>query len=331
VATGPRTAGDGGFALTVVVFLLFAIGVAATAGYQIVQTEAELSSYARDAGRALGIAHAGLRRYLTSIGPELDDTTQYAIDDGQAFVWARKVHEDLFPSETWLITSRGEYADPAATEGPARRTVREFATLRLVPLSVRGVFSNTGTVDLEGGSISGTDAASASQCEDAPRPAIATRFQPGGGVSAQEVLDTLDVPWSTLTDPSFPVDYENTWPPLGLPATVYPIVRFNGNVDVASLGIGGLFPRRGILIVTGQLTIRSAFRWDGVILAGSLATPLGHLLFDMEGLLVGGLTGPATDVEFTSGNIRYHSCKVVWAGSGTLMLQTRAKTWMEVF
>jgi hypothetical protein len=150
-------------------------------------------------------------------------------------------------------------------------------------------------------------------------------------VTAQGVLDTLDVPWSTLLDPSFPVDYENTWPPLGLPATDYPVVRFNGNVDVASLGLGGLFLRRGLLIVTGQLTIRSPFRWDGIILAGRLASPLGHLLFYLDGLLVGGLTGPPTNISYTSGTMRYHSCKVVWAGSNTLMLETRPKTWVEVF
>jgi hypothetical protein len=331
--SGPRVSGSrdtGGFALTVVVFLLFAIGVAAAAGYQVVQTEAKLSSYSRDAGKALAIAHAGLRRYLATLAPPLSDTTQYLVDEGEALVWARQVYDDVFPAQTWLITSRGEYGDPAATEGPARRTVRQFATLRLAPLDVRGVFANTGAINLGGGTISGSDAATSGQCRNAPRPAIAQRFQPGS-ISPEDVLDTLNVPWSALTDPAFPVDYANTWPPLGLPADVYPVVRFDGDLDVASLGLGGLFQRRGILIVKGQLTLRSAFRWDGIILAGRLASPLGHPLFFMEGLLVGGLTGPPANVTFTSGSMRYHSCKVVWAGSGTQMLQTRAKTWTEVF
>jgi hypothetical protein len=312
-----------------VVFLLFAIGVAAAAGYQIVQTEATLSDYTRDAGRALGIAHAGLRRYMATIGVDLSDTTQYAIDDGEVFVSGRKVFNDVFPLETWIITSRGEYGDPS--EGPARRTVRQFATLRLVPMNVRGVFTNTGSIALAGGSIVGSDASATGQCPGAPRPSIPPRFQPGGGVTAQGVLDTLDVPWSALIDPALPVDYSNAWPPLGLPASEFPVVRFNGNVDVASLGLGGLFPRRGLLIVTGQLVIRSAFRWEGVILAGSLATPLGHALFFLDGLLVGGLGGLPTNINYTSGNMRYNSCKVIEAGRRTLMLETKAKTWTESF
>jgi hypothetical protein len=145
------------------------------------------------------------------------------------------------------------------------------------------------------------------------------------------VLDSLDVPWSALVDPSFPVDYENTWPPLGLPADEYPVVRFNGDLDVASLGLGGLFQRHGLLIVTGELTVRSAFRWDGLILAGRLNSPFGQLFFIMDGLIVGGLSGPPAPVDFVSGTLRYHSCKVVWAGSRVLMLETRPKTWVEVF
>jgi hypothetical protein len=331
-----------GFALPVVVFLLFAIGVAAAAGFQIVQTEAKLSTYTRDAGKALSIANGGLRRFLSVLDPNVIDTAQYAIDGGNVEVWARKVHRNPFPRETWLITARGEYGDPfaAANEGPALRIVRQLATFRRAPLNVKGVIANTGTVSQTGGTIVAVDQSTSAQCADAPRPTIVNRFADGAGaLGAQAVLDSLDVPWSMLTDPSFAVDYENAWP-TGLPVTDWPIVRFTGNVDVASLGASWSTVRRGLLIVQGTLTLGAPIRWDGIILAGRLASPvvdglgrpmIGHANLAIDGLLVGGLGGPPVNINFNAGTMRYHSCKVLSAGKKAGLFDTYGKTWTEVF
>jgi Tfp pilus assembly protein PilX len=333
-APTPPRATRHGFALPMVVFLLFAIGVAAAAGFQIVQTEAKLSSYTRDAGKALSIANSGLRRYLSQADPNVTDTTQYAIDGGNAKVWARRLMRLTFPRETWMITARGTYGDAfaIANESPAERTVRQMVTFRRAPLNVKGVFSNTGTITQTGGTITAVDQATSAQCPDAPRPNILARFAPGSGApTAQAVLDSLDVPWSTLIDPSFPVDYENTWAPIDIPSTAWPIVRFNGNLDVATVASTWSIVRRGILIVPGTLTMRSRFIWEGIILAGNLASPVGHVDMSIDGLVVGGLAGTPVNVTYTAGRIRFHSCKILSAGKKAALFQTRARTWTEVF
>ena len=54
----------GGFVMAVVVFFLFAIGIAGAAGYQLVQLEAVLSTQGKDSEEALSVAAAGLEREL---------------------------------------------------------------------------------------------------------------------------------------------------------------------------------------------------------------------------------------------------------------------------
>ena len=54
----------GGFALGLVVLLLFAIGVAGAVGFQVVQVESQLSNQAREMNLALSVAEAGLKRFL---------------------------------------------------------------------------------------------------------------------------------------------------------------------------------------------------------------------------------------------------------------------------
>jgi hypothetical protein len=314
-----------------VVFLLFAIGVAATAGYQAIVSANQLSLHASDAGRALAIAQAGLRRYLGTIPADVTDTVELAIEQGEAFVWGRRIYRSTFPTERWLLTARGEFADPSLAGSPALRTVRQQATLWWAPLTVQGVVASTANFTTSGGSISASDNGTATQCAGAPRSATRTVFSGSQGFNASAVLDSLDVPWSMLEDPTFPVDYENTFPPLSLPATEYPVVRFNGPLNVSILGASGSDQRRGVLIVTGQLTIQSAFNWDGIILAGSLASPVGHSGFALDGVMAVGLNGTTPNASLSGGVLRYNSCQVLAAGAPLAMFRPLDGTWVEVY
>ena len=53
-----------GFALAMVVFLLFAVAIAGLTGYQVVSVEATLASGNGDSDVALITANAGLHRYV---------------------------------------------------------------------------------------------------------------------------------------------------------------------------------------------------------------------------------------------------------------------------
>ena len=94
--------------LALVVLLLFGIGVAGAAGYQIVFNEALLSVHAKETQTALSIARAGLRSYIgKQIGVHQDIVT-YSINGGDAVVTARLVAEiDDFETLYLLRSRRG--------------------------------------------------------------------------------------------------------------------------------------------------------------------------------------------------------------------------------
>lgn len=83
----------GGFALVMVVFLLFAVAVAAATGYQVVSSEFAMARQNRDSQEALAVARAGLQRYLGETVGVVGASVSYAIGNGIATVTARKVLE----------------------------------------------------------------------------------------------------------------------------------------------------------------------------------------------------------------------------------------------
>ena len=82
--SGPEVVDDprGGFVLSLVVLLLFGIGVAGAAGYQVVLSEALLSVHAKETQTALSIARAGLRSYIGKQIGVHEDTVTYSIEGG---------------------------------------------------------------------------------------------------------------------------------------------------------------------------------------------------------------------------------------------------------
>ena len=54
----------GGFALVMVIFLLFAVALAGTTGYQLTSTEHELATGGEASEEALSVARAGIERYV---------------------------------------------------------------------------------------------------------------------------------------------------------------------------------------------------------------------------------------------------------------------------
>ena len=89
-ATRPDAAG---FALAMVVFLLFAVAIAGLTGYQIVSVEAALASGNGDANLALTVANGGLHRYVAErIGEAGADT--YLIGRGSVTVWSEPLKVD---------------------------------------------------------------------------------------------------------------------------------------------------------------------------------------------------------------------------------------------
>ena len=250
VAQRPPEDPRAGFVLALVVLLLFAIGIAGAAGYQVVLNEAQLAVHAKETQRALSIARAGLHRYIANEVGVHEDTVTYSIEDGDAVVSARLVAEVDDFETLYLLSSEGVYTDPTVSGTAARRTVHQFAVKREIALNHVAMMTQvTGDLYVQNDAhIDANDGASLGACQqssvdltalimgsglasiqppdpiDGPNPEVVSLG------SAEAALNAIGIDWDVLTDPDFPVDYENTWPSCALPADSFTVTRFNGNV-----------------------------------------------------------------------------------------------------
>ena len=242
----------GGFVLALVVLLLFGIGVAGAAGYQVVFNEALLSVHAKETQTALSIARAGLRAYIGKQIGVHDDTVTYSIAGGDAVITARLVSEIDDFETLYLLGSQGVYTDPTFTGSAARRTVYQYAIKREVALNhVAMLTLVTGTLYVEDEAhIDGNEEAGVG-CPQASVDITALLMgTPPGSVTIESgdpidgpnpeiryagseaaALDSIGIDWAVLSSPDFPVDYEDTWASCALPVDSFTVTRFNGNLS----------------------------------------------------------------------------------------------------
>ena len=331
----------GGFVLALVVLLLFGIGVAGAAGYQVVFNEALLSVHAKETQAALSIARAGLRAYIGKQIGVHDDTITYSIAGGDAVVTARLVSEIDDFETLYLLGSQGVYTDPTFTGTAARRTVYQYAVKREVAMNHVAMMTQvTGDVYVEDNAhIDGNDDAVVGACVqssvdiravmmgsgsltidsgdpiDGPNPEVIT-------VGSAAALDSIGIDWAVLTDPGFPVDYEDTWPSCALPVDSFTVTRFNGNLS-SSPPCG-----QGVLIVTGNFTGAAGLQWNGILLAGHIVSTSNN--YRIDGLVVGGLDGSGTNTIIDDGtHIDYHRCYAFEAGKRLSHFEAVGSTWWE--
>ncbi len=348
--------GRGGFALALVVLMLFAIAVAGITGYQAVSTELVLSTQNRDGQKALTAARAGLQRFLGEQIGEVDDSVSYAIGDGIATVTTRRVLRKDPLNELYYIRSTGTVADPSAPANPARRSVGTYAWRRLNPIPFRGaLWVSGGTLDLsydDGFSVeadlNGFDHSTSGDCPEGGTAGTAGLVR-GGSVTTSSTVgppplagtyvgspdgmgypgfnamyDAVGIRWDILTSPSFPVDFENTMPDFTMiPADSFKIVRFDG--DLTQHFTNG----HGVLIVAGTFVPGFNFSWKGIILAGALGdVPFYDPI--VEGMFIAGLNGSNPDVTLRSGKFNFNACNAYKADAALSFLELVDRTIFEI-
>ena len=305
-----------GFALAMVVFLLFAVAIAGLTAYQVVSVESELASGNGDASAALTIANAGLHRYVAERISEFGTDT-YLMGRGSVTVTPRRLARVNDSTEMYLLEAVGTVTDPRYPTSPATRIVRQYAHLNTMPLravaaliamenvvdltepfqvagndmpetddcvSVQGVRFSTRGIAATGTAGDGTTQASASSNTVSP-----DRYQVGATAAA--VVAAAEVRWPAIKDPDFNIGvYDGVMPNFAaIPADSFPVIRMNGNYTLNQAG-------RGALIVTGFFYHEEDMDWDGIILAGridngtSLHRTIGNTA-RLRGVLVAGLDG----------------------------------------
>ena len=340
----------GGFVLALVVLLLFGIGVAGAAGYQVVLSEALLSVHAKETQTALSIARAGLRSYIGKQIGVHEDTVTYSIEGGDAVVTARLVSEINDFETLYLLGSEGVYTDPTFTGSAARRTVYQWAVKREVALDhLAALTAASGAVQMidSNASVRGNDQASPVACEQTSEDIVGVLMAAGWDLDATSsgningsadslryasyaaVVDSLGIDWPLLTSADFPVDYQDTWPTCPMPADTFPVIRWTGEAHVGSSTCG-----RGVLIVTGPLWIYNGFLWDGVVLAGARIRDhpcCGAVAYRINGLAVTGLSGAGLNMDDMKEDqeIYYNRCMAFKAGKRLSHFRALGSTWWE--
>lgn len=341
----PLSGERSGFALAMVVLLLFAIGVAAAAAYEVVSTEFMLSTETRESVTALTVARAGLQRFIAEQMGTVGDSDSYAIGNGIATVTSRQVLEKDSLTYLYYLRSDGEVTDPRTPNSPARRSVATYAWLRMSPLKHKAamLMASTGVTYQYGWTTAdGHDHATSSDCSGGGTAGVAGAVAAGnvktrygatvaGNPDSRKyhdrtaVIDSAGIRWDILSDPNFPVEFDGSPPDWGaIPSDSFPVVRYVGNLDASSSWSG-----HGVLIVTGRLTLGWGFNWQGIILAGSLAD-VGWSFPVVQGTLVSGLNGTDGSLSIRSGTYEYNSCDVYAADRSLSYLDVVDKTIIEL-
>lgn len=333
--------GDGGFVLALVVLMLFAISMASGAGYLVVSAEKRMARFSTQGEEAMALARGGLNRFVAEQLGAVDDSVVYAFGGGEARVSARKIAEVDSRTHVYFIRSEGTVVDPVVPGSPARRVVGAYAYHRKRPLPLHAAvvldvddFRVHSSTDVTGEDIG------ASECPGGAAPSIigaAAREQvyadgpvsgsqptvtwPGGHA---QFMSEIGLRWDVLSDPSFPVDFEDVRPDWSsLPADSFPVLRVNGSLNASAPWSG-----RGVLIVTEQFDANPSFIWSGIVLAGWVDD---RIMGAIDGMLVGGFsTSDPYDEVQTRGPIRYHSCNVARANESLSYLELIENTLFEL-
>ena len=334
----------GGFVLAFVVFMLFAVSVAAATGYVVVNAEFNMAQHATHGAEALAVARAGLERFIAEESGVVGDSVSYALGDGVALITTRKVFSVDSLTDVYHVRSEGTVADLFAPNTPARRVVAAYATHRRRPLAHHAVLMiSSQEINADNsGTIHGFDHDTALQCagggaasitggiarvavtEDSPSQ---LQGSPEGEVWAggyTQMLDSIGLRWDVLSDLDFPVEFDDVWPNWGsLPADSFPLVRRTG--WTTANGVHG----RGVLIVVGMFDGGSNFSWDGIIIAQDVDD---YIEGDLRGLLVGGLNANNFyNTIWWRGDAEYHSCNVYKANETLSYLELVENTVYETF
>lgn len=333
----------GGFVLALVVFMLFAISVAGVTGYIVVSSEFELSKYSGQGSEALTVARAGLERFIAEQIGVVDDSTSYALGGGVAVVTTRRIFTPDSSSTMYYVRSEGVVEDILSPGASARRVVGAYATRHRSPLVPRAAVSiGADRIDVrDGGEAHGQNYSSPGDCIVGNAPGIT------GAIAAVTVTeddsddvqgspqietwpagwsavhDSAGLRWDVLSDPNFPVDFENTLPDFGsIPPDSFPLIRYTGWVAAGWTG-------RGALIVDGVFDPDPGFEWDGIVLAKEVDDIIQG---EIDGILVGGLEGPNpyATVELRT-DVNYHSCAVHGANETLSYLELLPNTIYELY
>jgi hypothetical protein len=334
-------------------------------GVSVAITYARLSSERRTAGDAKAqmdaftVAQSGLARYMSAlpngVKPGASQTVTYNdLPNGTAVVNMRMVRDTttvgMLPA-VYMITSQGTNTAAkrySASTPTAQRSVATFALWTPAPFDLNAALTTLTAVDKSGvsGEMSGVDA-----CGVMPNiPGVAvptgtytgptspidgspdnTPVGLGTAGPAGTARNQVQIDWAAITQTPIsdvmPHDYLYPQWPTTAQMNGWPIIRVNGDLSLPTAG-------KGILVVTGNMTLSGSVDWDGLILVGGTLTSNGNN--HTKGAVIAGLNvkkGMTVGTSNLNGNktYEYDSCALTRALGRVGSLQRVRNAWTDTW
>jgi len=314
-------------ATTLLVTTLLTVMLAAS--FLLVSAEQRTTNNSFGTAQALAISQAGMEHYFSQ-QHAIDTSSTYdsariTVTGGYADVVGQRVRPAGATTGSslalWVVRSHGVATGPVLSgQVSGTHTTVEFAQLNPGKLPARAALVALNGVafigppaqpypvsgsDLNSGLCSGNPGGTAADtfAVNVPRTlylalqGTAPASQQGGIPTVDSLpfpgstnlYDTTHIDWAGLLAGNFTPDY--TIPPGPWPApggSTYSVGYVNGNVTLPTAGPSGI---RGMLVVTGNVTVVNGTHWDGIIVAGGrlIVQPAGLTNFNLHGMIITGL------------------------------------------
>jgi hypothetical protein len=346
-----------GVTLPLSILVISLLGVAVAISYVRLSAERRTNGDLKAQMDAFTVAQSGLSRYLSSlpngVRPVNGNVTYNDLPNGSARVDIRLIRDTtsttpMLPA-IYAVTSRGTNTTAkafSAAAAPAQRTVGTFAVWTPAPFDLNAALTTLTAVNKNGaaGEMSGVDACGV--MPSIPGVAVPTGTYTGPTAPIDGIPDNtpvglgtagptgtaktqVGIDWSgILAGTTLPADYvyTTTWP-TAAQMNSWPVIRVNGNLTLPTDG-------KGILIVTGDLTLSGSANWDGLILVGGTLTSNGNN--HTKGAVIGGLNvkiGQTVGASTLNGQktYEYDSCALTHALGHIGSLQRVRNGWTDTW
>jgi hypothetical protein len=343
--------------LGIIVLAVMSVAVAIT--YARITSERHASGDLKAQLGAFAVAQTGLSRYMAALTAKpaaTHDTTMTDLLGGTALISLRMLREStttLLPA-VYVITSRGSYTAAKRYNSltpSAQRTVATYALWVPTPFDLNGAFTSLSGIDKNGnsGALDGNDNCLAAGGGGQPAiPGVAvpngtytgqtgpingnpddTPHGMGTGGTGGTAKDSVGIDWAGIVaGTKLPPDYLfPTWP-TAAQFLNWPVTKVVGDLNLPSDG-------KGILIVTGNVTLSGSQRWDGLVLVGGTITSNGNNV--IEGAVITGLNVklgvnvPQQTIANGNKTFQYDSCNLARALGHIGSLQRVRNGWTDTW
>jgi len=343
-----------GFAMPLALLVLTVLTLGVTTAFARAQAELRTTQDHEADTESFLYAQTGLERFaverrtfgFTTNPPAVVESTRITLPKGFVDVVARRVRPKTGnQAAVYLLKAKSAYQTGSMSWMPrANHIVTQYAHYREGSMKVLAAWTSLSGLRKNGssGTLSGSDACGLSP----PVAAVAVPDNPGyaqsGGApvpegspavdslgSQQAANDSVKIDWPAIktrgalgagiTIPG------GSWPSFANP-NYWPTIMVHGDFSLPGDG-------RGLLVVTGYLTIPGSRSWNGIVLVGQNIisngnnTILGTAISGLDMKL--GLNVPTADLGSGTKTFQYNSCFVASAIANVGWLVPYRNAWVD--